>query len=1008
MKYLKLIFFFLLFCVSLQAEMVPALMSCYEGISEGKIADHIDVITGQFVDAEVDLYIAGPDPLILQRNYESADFATSKSPGNWRLLSHCFLIAGEDGAGKGCLVGGERHLQHHVYAGERLGDFLWYSGWRNIQKPKSCALKLSSKEHLKGITNCAREEITARTFVRNNQMTFRQEEECYEILSGNGALRIYRSSKIPSHSLFAGSLLQIFASSLNNPKFYHLEEEILPSGNRILYAYNDNGNPLSISAVTSKETKPFSTITFEYFNNDVYAMADDGRKVIYHLLSNRLEKVERSDQPEIAYTYDLNTTRLIKKSYPNGSFLQVIYDAEGRVNALKDPDGQQASFCYSANSTNVTFPSGVLREYRYDSNKRLTFLDTYTSQRTLHQRQHWEWEKEGIKNGLLQFKTIEDALGNIYLCETYRYDERGNLLEEFFCGNLTGKSQEPIHYKSDGTPDLEGRECHKKTYVYSTDKYNLLVKQGDCKGNEIVFAYKPNTNLLVAKCLLEKGNVRKRFFYNYNSSGVCIQEIEDDGSSQDPKKIWGWGVSCRHLTETIPNEKGFPLVIKKTYRSLFIKDRPYSTTNADEEFLFCKLVNTFDGCGRLTRQETFDTKGNFKFAIERTYDTKGNLTSERDPLGQTIFYTYDSCNQKLTEHHPHRNKLIQYKYDLKGRLIATQETLGNLSFVSQTHFDSVGNKIAISDRYGNRIDYQYDSLGRLIEAIYPFVFNEKQIAMRPSFHYSYDLFGNCIEITDPKGYVTKKAYNARNQPTRIDYPDGSYELSKYDTEGSLHRQSTRDQTIHVFEYDYLARLIKKEHSTYNPNGHGEWISTVFNDYNAFHKIRSKNEEGYTILYQYDGAGRLISEIKPTNRNATEEDKESHKKEFIYDTLNRVAAVKTWYGQGASDFAITIKEYDFLGFTVEERGEDAAGIHYWKKGYVYDPSGNLTQKIAYVDNKPFVETETSFDSLNNPIAFTDGYGRSYEVQNDYTYLNSLGQKVLKKTLFDPIGRKMEMV
>ena len=64
------------------------------------------------------------------------------------------------------------------------------------------------------------------------------------------------------------------------------------------------------------------------------------------------------------------------------------------------------------------------------------------------------------------------------------------------------------------------------------------------------------------------------------------------------------------------------------------------------------------------------------------------------------------------------------------------------------------------------------------------------------FSYAYDIFGNVMSLQDPKGFVIEKSYNLRGDPTRINYPDGSFELFKYDAEGSLHRSMTRDANHH--------------------------------------------------------------------------------------------------------------------------------------------------------------------------------------------------------------------
>lgn len=1000
MKFFKILVFFMTSLLSLHAaENIPALISSIEGVPEAIIAKHIDACSGQFIDTEVDLYLSGPDPIILQRNYESADFAAGRNPGSWRLLSHCFLVAGEDKEGKGCTIKSERHIQQHAYVGERLGSFLCYSGWKNTQTPLPCLLKLLSKNHATGLTNCARGEICGRTFLKNNQITYNQQGDSYEVLSGDGTLRIYRPCTIPTQRLFSSDLLNTFASFVQHPKFYHLEEEQLPSGNRIIYSYDSEGNPFSIAAYSSKETTPFSQVSFTYSKNAFRAVSDDGRQVVYHFASSgmaHLIKVERPDQPDVAYTYDPSIHRLVKRAFPDGSFLEIVYDSEKRVASLKDPDGEQARLSYSTYLTSVMHPSKIVQDYRYNAEKRLIAIETYDPQGEIYTKESWLWAKENNKCGLLAYKILEDGNKNIYKCQSYVYDEKGNPIEELLYGNLTGKPQEPIQYKSEGIPDLDEKECHRQTFAYSQDKYNLVTKQGDCKGNAVAFAYKPNTNLVSAKYILEKDRIRKRFFYFYNQDGIQTQVIEDDGYEQSSEAIYG--ISKRYFKRIIPNSKGFPEIIEDSYQ----------LRNSNEKMLIKKLINTFDLQGHLLKQETYDSDGCYQFVIQRTYDIKGNLLSETDPIGQSVAYTYDSCNRKLSENAPHQRKLIRYEYDLKGRCISVHEDLDGLSFTTNTLFDICGNKIAVIDRFGNRTDHIYDPFGRVIQTLYPVVLDERGDAMRPAFNYKFNLFGHCIEIQDPKGYSTKTTFNLRGQPVRVDYPDGSYELYKYDSEGSLHRQSTRDQTIYVFEYDFLGRLINTERSTYDPNGSGRWISNTFNYYNAFNKIRTKNENGYTTLYEYDGAGRLIAEINPAGYGAEKEDQESHKKEYLYDSLSRPIAIKTWYGNRPTDFSLQVNEYDLLGNVIEERGEDAGGVVYWKKGFVYDSCNFLTQKISYQTEKPVLESITEFDGLGNPILIRDACGRETRIILDYFHTNDLGQKVFKKTQIDPAGGKTEMV
>ncbi len=58
--------------------------------------------------------------------------------------------------------------------------------------------------------------------------------------------------------------------------------------------------------------------------------------------------------------------------------------------------------------------------------------------------------------------TIEDADHSTHYAKTFSYDDKGDVLEERECGNLTGASSHPIALDEDGVPETS-QECHTKT-----------------------------------------------------------------------------------------------------------------------------------------------------------------------------------------------------------------------------------------------------------------------------------------------------------------------------------------------------------------------------------------------------------------------------------------------------------------------------------------------------------------------------------------------------------------
>src|SRR5690606_22883747 len=86
------------------------------------------------------------------------------------------------------------------------------------------------------------------------------------------------------------------------------------------------------------------------------------------------------------------------------------------------------------------------------------------------------------------------------------------------------------------------------------------------------------------------------------------------------------------------------------------------------------------------------------------------------------------------------------------------------SITLYNHYDVLGRKIATTDRFGQTTHYEYDFFHRLIKVIHPEVLDENGQIIRPTFHYTYDIFGNVSELTDAKGFITKKTYNLRGDP----------------------------------------------------------------------------------------------------------------------------------------------------------------------------------------------------------------------------------------------------
>ncbi len=1009
---------------SLCADQMSAVMlPSTESDPDSFIAQCVNVINGDYCETDLDLEIAGPDVLTLQRYYNSKNYMTGKDFGGWRIFPQNFLVTGRDPQNKECKVGQDRFEWIYAFTGERSGGILSYSGWRKISGDTKDPLKIEILKDTAGMVNSFAGEMSGQTNHLNNRMHFKQ-ETC-EIILGDGTKRIYQKVMTIPTEIFGEEIAVNLAAKVTQPQYFLLISETLPSGNVILFAYDEKGHITSVEMKDSSQKKTHSWIHFAYDFNlrgcRITVTTSDEKKLIYEFEKLTLGKqaifvlkeVKGNYGIPVSYNYGIKGSNcfLTKKRLPEGRFVEIEYDDAGRVKALKGPSALSGkpetaySFNYADKCTEVSNAAGIKTRYRYDDRFQLIAIEHLGTDGKLHRTDKKYYGETKQDTTFLLARTISDATGRIHSYRCFKYDGRGNILEEKLYGNLTGKQEASLQANADGqiiNPDHE--ECHTKTFSYSEDGLNLLTRLGDAKGNKTTYSYDKGSNRLIKKLIYEKDSVKKREFRFYNSDAVCIKTIEDDSSDDDIK--YSYGTTEKHIIEVKPKEVlpgvGLPEVIEEKAVDLKTKN----------EILVKKLLNTYSPQGQLLSCATYDCNGVHAFTVGKTYNHLGQATSETDPEGKITSYSYDGIGNEILVSNLYENKTIEKHYDYKNNLNQTIESAGTLQKTLHNTYDILGRKIASTNQFGETTHFEYDAFGHLTKVIYPTVLDEYKKSIQPSFSYTYDIFGNVLSVTDPKGYTTYKTYNLRGSPSKIHYPDGSIEMFKYDTEGSLHRSLTRDQIITVYEYDYLGRVSYEEVSFVREKSEEPFITGREYKYNSFRPLSLRNRYLSTdtfTAYRHDSVGRVIA-ILQYPYGESENHPQSKKTEIGYDSLGRENKRKTWFDFGLSDYSVECVEYDLLGNVIEKRTEDAAGNIQLRKGLVYDSSGHCVKEFTFPDK---LIITTAYDSFGEPILFRDASGNETKVLIDYgknslkkTIINSEGMQT--KIDFDALGRTISII
>ena len=1008
-RFITVVLFFTFILLTIQSFSI-SMISIDDIENEALIHDCVSVKTGEYCEKDTDLIVKGPDNIEIVRYYNSHNGLTDLD--GWRLFSHCSLLVGTKK---------NNNAIGYAFCGEHTGSILPYVNKEN----EEFVVDVMESQ---GLVNNAK-EISGQSNYKNNVITNDKENDLFVLKTGNGSKKYYRkldkkTDNELDKALFEKEIFNRLEKLIDNSEYYYLEHEILPSGNKRFYQYDERGRLIKIEAKNALEDNVFGWVSIDYELLDsnkskITIKASDSQEVSYYFPDSKdstnskylLKKVKSTKNPEINYSYLENGKYLIKKETLEGRYLEVDYyfnESEknhGKVQALNVPSngGKEKIKLYSLTYDFIEFKNKALKEgitkvtnskgakwlYKFNAFLEILRVEKYTDDGALYNVKRNKWEKNRDANNLLA-EFYEDNTGNIFKCLTYKYDNFGNIIDECIYGNLTGQNKAPLILSSIGIPLKKGNQSHLKKRKYSEDGFNLLIQEGDSKSTEIKYGYITDTNLLAKKFILFQGNIKKRYFYEYNDNATLINEIVDDGVEERANQAYS--VVVRYITEIETNR-----VYPNVGNSLKISKKHFDSKQQIK--LINEKVNTFNDLGDLLSQDFFDSDGNSCFSIKNEYDLTGKLTSHIDKRGIETIYTYDANNNVRSQ--KSKESTLEYQYDYLNNLIEEKQSFpSGLILIQKMQYDEDSNLIISEDIYGNTTEHEYDCFSRLIKEKQPKIIDENNEILIPQFQYEYDIFDNVIQITDPKGYLIEKSYNSRNQPVNINYPDNSQEMYSYDLQGSLHRKLMRDSTVYIYEYDYLGRIIAEEHFTQTCTGPGYWLGDKLYKYNAFDHYWTGDGKNHNIRYIRNRQGQIISEFATKDGYINYENKEGFKTDYIYDPLGRVISEKKWYGKNENEYYLIKREYDKYDQIIEETIVNTDNQIQTIESFEYDDEGNLTSTTR---GNVLVE-KISYNDFSQISKISDANKLETTIHYDLEKLNELGQKVLTIIKNEPNGNK----
>ena len=693
-----------------------------------------------------------------------------------------------------------------------------------------------------------------------------------------------------------------------------------PSGQKLEYNYSPAGKLLSE----------------RYLYGDIYNTAAQGWYTRLYKNDGRGNVIgytnwhdQKNNEPPVWTNSDFNYYNKIGRIYGDAVVeTEYGYNAFGRLISVTTP-GNGGSYA-GKNTTQYTY--GIAE---FNENSVLSMTDPMGNVTQFGYDDYGNLQVEIRPNGTVLIANWEEGRlkgyggGNDNM---YSYDPAGRVIAE---RNSLG---EETTYEYDGygnmiavtNPDQQSRPpAQRLKTVYEYDWENKLVKITTPQGCVIENEYDKLGRINKATTVLRRPDgtvVRNTVRTEYNQDGQVLEVFNNN------------------VSETLYGYDKAGNLIKITHRG-----------GATEEF-------TYDGNrNRLTEK---DGEGNITTI---TYDNSDRVIKVEEPMGRitTYEYTGDGNLEKISGPYLQQEQL--FEYDKNGNLVASRDQRGNWT---RNTYDSINRLTSTADPEGNVTSYSYDRNNNLILMMRPnggrvaFEYDEagrmtKQSTLADKdkntwdeIEYAYDKNGNLTAEKDARGNATKYEYDADNRLITI-YPRDYEDMDRvsrisyvYDDAGNLAFMINADG-ITTYEYDQYNRLI------------GLTPPELF-------------ITGEKIVYQYDGLGRLITEIFPykkpgsdlydqisyrydKNGNLIEvTDARGNYTTYKYDALNRLVLVVDREFQNYST-TYGAHEHEYMINTNPDEGETR--VDYDKTGNVIkvtDANGNTTE-FTYDGNNRLLTT-----------------------------------------------------
>jgi RHS repeat-associated protein len=947
-----------------------------------RAAGSVNIISGNWVDQATHYETSGPDPYVVAHAYVSSSLEEGTLADGWDFFHPSDLEVFQP---KG-IVYNEKSFHPSVLKPKGVFDTgrsdnkatLFYrdaGGATVVFKGSSEATCFHPKLKNTGYMLCSSIDAPLRRDITRSWIYWEPNVDHWVVCLGDGTKRIYTRTEL------------LLARPRPDQKSYfkreyRIRKEILPSGNCREFHYNSDKELSKIITRSSDNKHVLNVSAFHRKKDRISVHTSEGLTTHFSLkkLHDRkracvVDSIIRPGKGSISYGYsdpssrharriDERTTKIGRhekiKFYREGkndvgkrvvtvSGKEKIKFLENRVREVWTkslpglPLRVSHAFIYAERKSHshakVFEDDGCSTIYFWDKAYRPNWIGYKNASGSLLQAEHFIWGKDGDE-GRLRRRTIFDESKTPIFDRQFFYDPSGNVIKETLRGSFTGRSHSTL--KLDDHKKVYGGEQFSWEAQYSTDDRSLKTAEKDPLGNWTYYEYEPYRHLLTARFTCDGEKIVKREFFTYDSAGICIETITDDGSSRHKKHRNN--LTRRTIHRIVPRRQ-IPFYGEPD------EEQWLSYTREFGEQLIRTMRYIHDDKGRVVAKELVDACGTVQKRWTYSYDRLYRLIEMTDPSGRVERYTYDDAGRTIQKYTPEATN--SFTYDLFDRIIEEKKTYPDGSSESLCRqYDLSGRVVTEIDARGRETTTFKDTIGRVAKKQLPAIATESG-TVRPEIRYEYT--GTTEKCTSPTGAISTITRSATGKPLVAVSPSGASTYFYYDARNRLVEQRDGSGLTTLYEYDIFDRPIKVEQ-----RANDQTLSVVTKTYRGFDLI----EERYPtkqIRYTYDSLGRKISEqitdlqTGKTFTTKTEHDSLHRPVRIIHEDIQTVEQVtydvadrvieRRLLGTDGSLLSITTTSYDLAGRVIEEGVGRAGTIARTKTTY---GAYGLPSSITYPD------------------------------------------------------------